>query len=68
MLGKPADIPSAVSLIQRVFIHILDQFASLIIPYRQPRRAQRNAEPRENCAMEIKNENSSFACPLRADI
>lgn len=68
MLGNPVDIPSAVSFIQHAFVHILDRFASLIIPYRQPRRAPRNVEPRKNYAMEIKNENHSFACPLRADI
>jgi hypothetical protein len=35
MLGKLIDIPSAVFFIQHAFIHILDRFAFLIIPYRQ---------------------------------
>lgn len=68
MLGDPVDIPIAVSFIIRAFMHILDLFASLIMPHRQPAGLKEMLSQGKNEAVEVENESCSFACLLGADI
>lgn len=62
MLGSSLDIPSAVSLIQHAFLHILDRCSFLIVPRRLPPDLKKT-EWRKNTEWKLKMKTAPFYIP-----